>query len=94
MGKFYQKGEVMKSFLLEAFNVNGKNIGGLSGFVPLGVGQKEAERQIKDWCGNVTGNRTPEGAEKFFQEGCNKVFSNGVEVKTHAAEVVTGGDKG
>lgn len=94
MGKSYQKGEVMKSFLLEGFKVNGKNISGLSGSVPPEVEQKEAVEQIETWCGNVILRRTAEEAQKFFQEGCNKVFSNGVEVKTHAAEVVTGGDKG
>ncbi len=83
----------MKSFLLKGFNVNGKNIGGLSGSVPLGVKQKEAEDQIKKWSENVTLNRTTEEAQKFLQEGCNKIFPNGVEVKTHAAEVVMEGEK-
>ena len=87
MGKFYQKGEVMKSFLLEGFKVNGKSISGLTGSVPPGVGHKKAEEQIKNWCGNVTGNRTPEGAQKFLREGCNKILLNGVEVKTQEVEV-------
>ena len=94
MGKFYQKGEVMKSFLLEGFKVNGKSISGLSGSVPSGIECKEAEREIKEWCGNVILHRTTEEAQKFLQEECNRIFPNGVEVKTHAAEVVMGGEKG
>ena len=94
MGKFYQKGEVMKSFLLGVLSVNGKNISGLSGSVPPEVEQKEAVEQIKTWCENVTLRRTTEKAQKFLQEECNRIFPNGVEVKTHAAEVVMGGDKG
>jgi len=93
MGKFYQKGEVMKSFLLEGFKVNGKSINGLSGSVPPEVEEKEAVEQIKIWCENVTLRRTTEEAQKFLQGECNKIFPNGVEVKTHAAEVVTGGEK-
>ncbi len=84
----------MKSFLLEGFKVNGKSISGLSGSVPLEVEQKEAVEQIKTWCGNVTLRRTTEEAQKFLREECNKVFLNGVEAKTHAAEVVMGGKKG
>lgn len=90
-GKFKSwKGERVSNFLLQPFRVNGKTIIGLIGSTPSEITQKKAIEEIQIWSGNTTLNRNAKEAKIFFQGIQNKIFQNGIEVKTHDVKIEEG----
>lgn len=70
---------------------NGKKFFNVIIHKPEEVSLAEAIKQAKKCCKARGKNRTPQETQKHFQEECNIILQDGVELKTHGVMVTNVG---